>query len=334
MNVTESQLKIYLTETIEKIKDFTFDLGSINENDFKLNDALQKFDKALESNLLLLKNQSVALLFSGGIDSSILAHKMNQLHIKYHAILVARSQSELDYKNAIEASKLLNIDLNVLTLNLEGYEKILPLIMKIINSTDEKQVNISAPFFLIADYMEKHNIKVAVLGQCADEFFCGYQRYVDFLLNDSDNFKTYHLQDIKKSILKNFARDNLIFSSKNIITFYPYLSEEIFKMSLLIPNNILIDLTTVPPEKKHFLRLYAQMLNLSEKIWQKKKVAIQFGSGSYKLLRKIALKNGFTKPFSQEHGYLRHVQLYLDYLAQNQGIRDFNIKLKNQPNLK
>jgi asparagine synthetase B (glutamine-hydrolysing) len=334
MNDIESQLRIYLTETIEKIKDFTFDLAAVNENDFDLNKALQKFDDALETNLLRLENQNIALLFSGGIDSSILAHKMNQLKIKYHAILVARSRSELDYKNAIEVSKLLNIELNILTLNLEGYEKILPLIMKIINSTDEKQVNISAPFFLIADYLEKHNIKVAVLGQCADELFCGYQRYVDFLLTDPDNFKTYHLQDIKKSILNNFTRDNLIFSSKNIIIFYPYLSDEILKMSLSIPNEILIDLTKDPPEKKHFLRLYAQKLKLSERIWQKKKVAIQFGSGSYKILRKIALKHGFTKPFSQEHGYLRHVQLYLDYLAQNQGIRDFNIKLKNQPNLK
>lgn len=293
---------------------------------FDLTDSLKLFDKILEKNLSRLRHFNVALLFSGGIDSSILAYKLNQLGIEFQAILVAH-QKEVDYKNAIEVSSILGIDLHIIQLTMENYEQSLIDIIKTIDNTDEKQVNISAPFFMAAKYMARNNLNVAVLGQGADELFCGYQRHVTFLCEQPDEFERFHIEDLKESVPKNFNRDKAIFSNEGITTYLPYLEPSLVELTLSVPKEILINVKPEPPIKKNFLRLYADMLKLDVKIIQKKKVAIQFGSGSYKYLRKIALKHGFTKPFAQKHGYLRHVQLYLDYLAQTHNMRDFKIKL-------
>jgi asparagine synthase (glutamine-hydrolysing) len=319
--------------SIDFLNNYKNNWSALDDGSFDLMSNLKKFDNLLESSLLLLKNNNVALLFSGGIDSAVLALKMNQLNLKYRPIIMA-NEKELDYKNAIEASKVLNLDLTIIPLTMENFEQAIPEIMKIIGTTEEKQINISVPFYFITKYMIDNNLNIAVLGQGADELFCGYQRYVNYMIKDPNTFKKYHAQDLRNSILKNFDRDNAIFSSKGIIVYLPYVNEKIVKLALSLPNEVLINYNAKPPIKKNFLRLYAEMLGLDKKIRQKKKVAIQFGSGSYKLLRRLALKYGFTKPFSQKYGYLRHVQLYLDYLAQENGIRDFHLNLKKERNIR
>ncbi len=308
------------------LHDFSVDFSSHQDADFDLSGALKAFDRALESSLLPLRNHKVLLLFSGGLDSSLLAVKLNQLNIDYIPLLVA-NKKDMDYKNAMEVAKILDLTLQVIELDANAYEKIIPEIMKTIGTTEEKQVNISAPFYLATQYAKDNRFEVAVLGQGADELFCGYQRYVDYLAKDPDTFKDYHLEDVKKSANKNFARDDAIFSSMGIALYNPYLSESIVKLTFSLPNRALINLDSKKPIKKHFLRLYAKNLNLDEKIIQKKKVAIQFGSGSYRLLRKLALKRGFTKDFANQYGYLANAQLYLDFTAQQHGIKNFNLRL-------
>ena len=69
---------------------------------------------------------------------------------------------------------------------------------------------------------------------------------------------------------------------------------------------------------------------MDEEIIQMKKTAIQFGSGSYRLLRKLAIEQGFTKEFALKYGYNDNTQLYLDYLAQISNIKDFNLNIERE----
>ncbi|MHA1797505.1 MAG: asparagine synthase C-terminal domain-containing protein [Candidatus Helarchaeota archaeon] len=317
------------SKELELIKSGT--LNKIILNDFDPNSSLKKFDEMLRSNLEVLKPFKSGLLFSGGIDSSILAFKMKELGLNFNAILVA-NEKEQDYKNAIEVSKELNLNLVEIKLTFEELESLIPKIMKIISTTEEKEVNIAIPFTLAANYLKKNDFDVAVLGQCADELFGGYQRHVDYLKEKPNQFKEYHLIDIVESTLRNHARDNAIFSSVGIKMYLPYFTEGIIKLALSLPTNLLIQHETEPPIKKVFLRNYVKNLGLSKNIREKKKVAVQFGSGSYKMLRKLALKRGFTKDFSQKHRYRRHVQLYLDFIAQKNGIANLGLKLKEIAN--
>ncbi len=301
--------------------------GSIHNGSYKninLDCSLQIFDKLLENNLNYIREFKTALLFSGGIDSSILAKKMTDLNIEFTPIFIAK-ENEPDFKNAIQASKLLKMNLIKIKFNIEKFEEIIPEIMKLIDDKDEKQINIGAPFTLAAKYLKKDDYNVAILGQGADELFGGYQRYVDFLKENLNEFHDYHVKDIQESVIKNFRRDYAIFSKNNIKLCLPYFTEDIIKFALSLPIEYIIKYEQDPPIKKVFLRNYAEWIGIPKKIYEKKKVAIQFGSGSYKILRKIALKHGFTKDFANSYGYRRHVQLYLDYIAQKYQI--FNSKL-------
>ncbi|NHI93990.1 MAG: hypothetical protein EAX96_15990 [Candidatus Lokiarchaeota archaeon] len=298
----------------------------IQDYDLDLDSALQSFNKYLEVNLKRIIGFNNALFLSGGIDSSILAYKLNDLRIDFKALIIA-NEKEPDYRNAIEIADKLDIEINEIKLTLDKFENIIPEVIKILSDTEEKQVNIAAPFLLGAKYLQKKGFEIAILGQGADELFCGYQRYVDFLQVNPDQFKEFHLNDIKESVLQNFTRDNAIFSNYGIKICLPYFTENIIKLALSIPVKFLVNNEVKSPIKKFFLREYAKKLGIPKIIHEKKKIAIQFGSGSYKLLRKIALKNGFTKEISEKFGYRRHVQLYLDYLAQELGIKELGLNI-------
>lgn len=326
MTEKKTEDKMGLTsEDIQFIQNLTINTP-INVDNFDLNQTLNVFDRFFETNLIRLRNHNLALLFSGGLDSSLIAFKLNQLNIKFQPILVARPK-EIDHKNAVEAAKLLHLELQIIEFDMLTLEAIIPSIMRIINTTEEKQINISVPFYLAAEYLHKNQIPLAILGQGADELFCGYQRYVDNLRTNPTNFKKYHLEDIKNSVRTNFSRDHAIFTSQQIGVYLPYLDPEIVKLTLSIPNHILIPQGFESLVKKNFLRLYAQKLGLDDAIIYKKKMAIQFGSGSYRLLRKLALKEGFTKHFAIKYGYLDNTQLYLDYIAQKMKIKQFDLKI-------
>jgi len=301
-------------------------LSNINLKSYDLDSALKMFDKILENNLNLIKGFKTALLFSGGIDSTILAYKMIKLDIDFTPIIVA-AEKEPDYKNAIQSSKTLGIDPIKIKFDMEEFEQIIPEIMKLIDDVEEKQVNIAAPFTLAAKFLKKDQYNVAILGQAADELFGGYQRYVDFLKENQNGFQDFHLKDIQESVLQNYRRDNAIFSKNNVKLYLPYFTESILEIALSLPAILLVDYQEEPPIKKRFLREYAKRIGIPRNIYDRKKIAIQFGSGSYKILRKIALKYEFTKDLANSFGYRRNVQLYLDYIAQKNEISDAKLDI-------
>ena len=296
-------------------------LKKIPERELDLDSAIDEFDQILEANLMKISGEKSALFLSGGIDSSILAFKLKELGIKFAAIIVA-SVNEPDFQNAIEVAKELDINIINRQLTVDKFEPIIPEIMRTIDDTEEKEVNIAVSFLMGAKFLQKNHFKVAILGQGADELFGGYQRYVDFLKEKSNQFKEFHLRDIKECVLKNYARDKAVFSSFGIEIYLPYFTEKIIELALSLPINLIVKHDTDPPIKKVFLRKYAKKLGLSKNIYEKKKIAIQFGSGSYKLLKQIALKNGFTKNFAEKFGYRRNIQFYLDFVAQMNMIKD------------
>lgn len=302
-------------------------LKKLPKKELDLDFIINEFDQILETNLKRIKDKKSALFFSGGIDSSILAYKLKELEIKFAAVIIADGK-EPDFKNAIEIAEELDINIINNQLTIDKFEPVIPEIMRIINDTEEKEVNIAAPFLLGAKFLQRNGFNIAILGQGADELFGGYQRYVDFAKEKPDQFKDFHLKDIKESVLKNYARDNSIFTNFNIHLYLPYFAEKSIELALALPTNLIVKIDIEPPIKKVFLREYAKKIGLSKNIYQKKKIAIQFGSGSYKLLRKIALKNGFTKELAEKYGYRRNVQLYLDFVAQMNLIKDSKLDTK------
>ena len=129
--------------------------------------------------------------------------------------------------------------------------------------------------------------------------------------------------DIEGLYLGNLQRDDAATMANTVELRLPYLSRRFIEFSMQIPPSFKIK----PPIRKYILRHLGKKLGLSEKIIQKPKRAIQFSSGSYDILKKLAKNFGFTKDFALKNGFFSPTQLFIDSIAFHLGFPNINPKI-------
>ena len=238
------------------------------------------------------KTDSVGLLYSGGLDSSILAKIMTLLFPPSSIVMVCVGlPNSYDLNNATIGATELGIKLYTRFLTME-------LILETIQSLKQMNIihnpvalTIAIPIFLgMQTLANKFHTRVIFLGQGADELFGGYQRYIQL-------YKECGLETTKKTMiddLRTLQDDQIIREQRmaqhfGINSIYPFLDLEIINRAQSYP--ITTHIVHTPQGeviRKALLRKLAKKLGLSEKITKQPKKAIQYGSGTVKLLRKLA----------------------------------------------
>ncbi|HUY00704.1 MAG TPA: asparagine synthase-related protein, partial [Candidatus Deferrimicrobium sp.] len=128
----------------------------------------------LENNLIKLKPaDSFYLLFSGGIDSTLLAALLQKRNIGFNTLVIGSEKSK-DIQSAQRAAELIGMPLETLEFDVSTLEQLFPLLIYHIESRDEKKLNIAFPLFYGSSYLHPKQIKVLYSGQGADELFGGY----------------------------------------------------------------------------------------------------------------------------------------------------------------
>jgi asparagine synthase (glutamine-hydrolysing) len=135
-----------------------------------------------------IKRQTVSdvpmsLFLSGGLDSSAVAYESIQLGANINsAYTISYSQKDLkldgqsiDLLYAEKVSKQLNLDLNVIEANPDFMNLLSDLIPFMEDGiSDPAAINT----YLICKAARENGVKVMLSGQGADEFLCGYRRYL------------------------------------------------------------------------------------------------------------------------------------------------------------
>jgi asparagine synthase (glutamine-hydrolysing) len=236
--------------------------------------------------------EAIGILFSGGLDSSLLAHLAKtyaeDARIRLYTVGTVVSH---DMIKAKQASSILNMELRQVVVRGPEIESALPEVAEIIGSNHPVRLSFSLPLYFGLKSIRE---KVIFSGQGADELFGGYARYLKM---GEPELEAALKGDVEELISKDIKMDYAIASHfrKNLRT--PYLDDYFVAQAMAIPLQYKVN----DGQRKIALREAAVQLGLSAELAQREKKAAQYSSGIIKELRHIAKRRGMQVNELIEH---------------------------------
>lgn len=221
----------------------------------------------------------MAILFSGGLDSSLLAYlvKDNSKNTSITLYTIGTKESH-DIRGSDAAAKLLGLKLKKILINSKDIASAIPILSRIIDSENPVKISYELPLYLALARIDEESV---LSGQGADELFGGYARYLKM---NKDELEKVLKKDIKTLINEEIMMDYRVADHFKKNLQIPYLHNEVVKTAQSIP----IKYKVYDGERKIILKETALDLGLNPQLSNKKKKAIQYSSGIIKDLRKMA----------------------------------------------
>lgn len=231
--------------------------------------------------------QRVALLFSGGVDSTIILKILLDLDKKVDLYTIGVKNSQ-DLKVAQQIADEFNLPLHTWIIDEKIIEDELISTINTIESRNLMKIGVGMTIKLTSHLAHLDHHKVILSGQGADELFAGYNRYkkkyeTPELLYDELSYDLNNIYDT------NLERDDKATMSNSIELRVPYLDNQVIKTALKMPYDYLIK-SSDDNIRKHILRSVALNMGISENIALRPKKAAQYATGIDKVIRKKLLK--------------------------------------------
>ena len=287
-----------------------------NYNDYlKTKDSYENYMELLENDLYSAVHKRVenirdlGLIFSGGVDSTILAvilKKLSEyrekriengeliqpLNIKLYSVGVENSP---DIEFSREIADDLGLDLKTIIIDRKTVRDSIKPVLTAIEDDNIMKLGVGMTIYLATKAMKEDGIRVALSGQGADELFGGYNRYLKHFENnqlfdayfDLDE-EIYH--DIANMYHVNLERDDAVSMANGVELRVPFLDKYIIDLALDIPGKYKIK-DSEDVLRKHILRDVAKSIGVPDYIADRPKKAAQYGSGINKILKKSALRS-------------------------------------------
>lgn len=238
-------------------------------------------------------SKKIALAFSGGLDSSVIAVLAKMSGVDVHLISVGlRNQQEL--RHAEGASDALGLPIHVQTYDISDVEKVVSKALWLIEEPDLMKVGVAIPFFWTAEIASKTGCRVLLAGQGSDELFGGYRRYLAELdRKGAETLQRLLYQDVISSYKTNFQRDYPVCAFHKVELRLPFIDHEVVNFALSLPLKLKIE-SVEDQLRKRVLRKVAESLKIPNLIANRTKKAVQYATGVDKALRKLAKSEGLT----------------------------------------
>ncbi|KYC52161.1 MAG: asparagine synthetase B [Candidatus Methanofastidiosum methylothiophilum] len=239
---------------------------------------------------LIDTRETVPVSFSGGVDSYITAALVKNYSTPILYTIGNDDSKDLFYSKV--ASESLESELRIINYSdkdmVEGIKKTI----EIIGAENRLDVLIGSTFYLIAKRIYQDDFDICLSGQGADELFFGYDKYRRALLDKKNPFELRNKDVEELSEILN-RREYKIFGHFGINFLSPFLDEKVRKIS----NEIDICENLKGPDdnlRKHVLRDIASSLGAPDEIINRRKKALQYGSGTLEEIRKISKDKGIA----------------------------------------
>ncbi|MFC1697837.1 diphthine--ammonia ligase [Nanoarchaeota archaeon] len=254
-------------------------------------DVIDLFTKAVRKRV---PDKKFGILFSGGIDSTYIAHVCSELNADFTLYTAYLDEPGFKEPEDLVFSKRLakemGFELKIVGVKMKDIEKFLKIVVPLIEDSNVVKVEVALTLFLACEHAAKDGCKVIFSGLGSEEIFAGYNRH-----KESSDVNKECLSGLIKMYERDLYRDDVVAMYHGLELRLPFLDKDLVEYALKIHgkhklsflNEIMID--------KVILREAALHHGVPNFIVERPKKAAQYGSNFDKALRKIAKTNGMNR---------------------------------------
>ncbi|MFQ3318232.1 MAG: asparagine synthase (glutamine-hydrolyzing) [Natronomonas sp.] len=251
---------------------------------------------------------SPAIAFSGGIDSSILAARLDG------PLYVGGFEDSHDVEAARSAAEALDRAVRVVEFSHDDLERAVPEIVRATGRSNPMDVQISLPLYLVAERVAADGHEHLAVGQGADELFGGYAKVSRAPEEERMEAETIRgaIREMIASLPAQLERDVLTLRAAGVEPVAPLLHDRVVETALRLPGDLLV--RSGPTDdgdgevRKVALRQAADFL--PDEIRRRDKKAVQYGSLVAREFDRLARQAGFKRRMDD------HVGQYIDSLVE------------------
>ncbi len=237
-------------------------------------------EASLRNSTRLRSVEKMGILFSGGLDSTVIAAIASQY--SNVTLYVAGTEDSHDVRMAESVSEELGLKLRIAKFTCEDVEEAMKRVMLAIEEPDPLNLSVGIPIYFATRRAKEDGIRVLLSGQGADELFGGYEKYTrNPMLMKSD---LTALGD------RNLIRDDKIGMLNNVECRFPFIDLGVVGVALRLP----LEMKVLGEDRKIILRRVARRMGLPKEATEAGKKAAQYGSGASKCLKRIAKGRGMS----------------------------------------
>lgn len=234
-----------------------------------------------------IPNRKFGILFSGGVDSTLIAQVCRELGVDFTCYTAALEpekggkQAE-DLEEAKKAAKKMGLKLKWKTVRLSDVERYLKKVVPLIEDNNVVKVGVGLTFYVACEMARKDRLKVIFSGLGSEELFAGYERH-----KNSYDVNDECVSGLLKMYERDTYRDDVITMNNNLELRLPFLDKKLAAYSLRIPAKMKLD----DRQNKKIIREVAEDLGVPKDFAWRKKRAAQYGSRFDKALEKLAKRS-------------------------------------------
>lgn len=252
-----------------------------------VNDPVETLAECLADAVDLYVPEKSCLAFSGGLDSSIIAHLAVRSGKHVDAVTVGY-EGCLDFAWAVEAAELLGIRVKKVAVDDEALREVVAALESRFPARSTMDLAIASIFYVASKNFPGNFL---VTGHGPDELFGGYQKYVNMLERFGVERAARSMkQDIEQLHSTNLERDELASALAGATLLAPYLSKDIYELALSIDPKMKLREIDGGVVRKWVLRKAAERLGLPTRLVERPKKAAQYSSGTQRGIRRILAK--------------------------------------------
>ena len=245
--------------------------------------------KAVQKRLTGLKESNLGVIFSGGIDSVLIAQLLQREGKNVICYCTGTAESG-DVIAARSVAEMLGLNLKTTIIDESTVEEILPEIIRNVEESGLLQVEVAVPMYLAAKLAAEDNIRVMYTGQAADELFAGYPWYND-VLGESGYLQLHERlwEDLNFLYTDTLEREDKLTMAHSIELRAPYLDRDVIQTAMRISPKLKIE-NESDALRKRVHRQAAVELGVPANLAFRIKDPAQSGSGIHSIIENIARK--------------------------------------------